>query len=549
MDNVSSDIVFYNGKIVTLDNVGTIAEAVGIKNGRFIKIGSNKEVKKSADASTRMVDLEGKTVVPGLIDAHCHPMETIMMRDTWVDCRYPGTPSAKQAVNNIARWIQNTPNDAWVFAACVSASQNKFEEHKVPSKDDLDSVARDNPVVLANGTHMAVVNTVALQILDIKKGTRKLPHGGTVILDGNDEPTGVLTDAMNDVPFVPTVAQLTSFYASEIPKLWNSNGFTSIMAITPSATVPVLKSVAMSNGTPSIRYSTTVWTSANAVDMPTDLSDFEFAENVDPQWYRFAAIKVWIDGENDARTGYMYEPYLGSFDTDPPGNKGTLVTAQPEADHFASIASNAKVAAMLHVAGDAAIDIGLNTCEKQINAGKTGNIMRLDHFGMFQVTSEQLNRAKQIKKHGVCICVQPTWLLDLVKANFDNMGSERASTGFRFRTMIDAGLEPAAGTDVTGIYLDNINPFLAIYAAVTRNSDMGVFQPEEAVSVKDALRMWTIWAAKIMGEQDVKGTIENNKYADMAVLSDDIFDIEPERLQKVRVLKTIVGGNIVYEEK
>ena len=115
--------------------------------------------------------------------------------------------------------------------------------------------------------------------------------------------------------------------------------------------------------------------------------------------------------------------------------------------------------------------------------------------------------------------------------------------------MIDAGLEPAAGSDVTGIYLDNVNPFLAIYAAVTRQSDAGLFEPGQAISVTEALKMWTTWAAKSMGQADVKGSLEPGKYADMTVLSDDIFTMPKEGLKDVKVLKTVVGGNVVYEAK
>ena len=129
------------------------------------------------------------------------------------------------------------------------------------------------------------------------------------------------------------------------------------------------------------------------------------------------------------------------------------------------------------------------------------------------------------------------------------MGGQLAKTGFRFRSMIDAGLEPAAGTDMTGIYLANINPFSAIYACVTRNSDQGIFEPREAVTVEEALKMWTIWAAKSMGEEKVKGSIEPGKYADMTVLSDDVFTMPKENLKDVKVLKTIVGGDVVYEAK
>jgi predicted amidohydrolase YtcJ len=173
--------------------------------------------------------------------------------------------------------------------------------------------------------------------------------------------------------------------------------------------------------------------------------------------------------------------------------------------------------------------------------------MRIEHFGMFQMNEKQLRRAKAMIQKGFKISIQPTWLLDLVKADYENMGPERTRTGFKFRSMIDAGLEPAAGTDVTGIYLDNVNPFLAIYASITRESDDGIFMPEEAVSVPEALKMWTIWAAKSMGQADVKGSIEPGKYADMTVLSDDIFTMPKENLKDVKVLKTIVGGNVVYE--
>ena len=472
-----------------------------------------------------------------------------MMKETWVDCRYPQTPSVKQALINIADWAKKTPKGNWIFVACVSASENKFAEKRLPTKAELDAVAPDNPMMLSNGTHMGVANSVALQRLGIKKGMSKLPHGGSVILDKNGEPTGVLTDAQADVPTTPTVAELERYYAKDIQEFWNQHGFTSLLAITPAAALPVLQKVARSKTKPTIRYTTSIWTSANGKDMPADLSKFQMPQGADPAWYRFGGIKDWIDGENDCRTGYMYQPYIGHFDTDPPGGKGTLVTDQAGANRFAAIAHKAGVICMLHCSGDHATDIGLNAYDKVIKSGRPGTIMRIEHFGMFQLTKAQLARAKEMRKQGLYISVQPTWLLDLVKADFENMGEPRTRTGFQFRSMIDAGLEPAAGTDVTGIYLDNVNPFLAIYAAVTRQSDAGIFEPGQAISVTEALKMWTIWAAKSMGQADVKGSIEPGKYADMTVLSDDIFTMPKEGLKDVKVLKTIVGGNVVYEAK
>ena len=544
------EVIYWNGKIATLDAKGSTVEAVAVKEGKFVKVGSSEEIKKLAGPTTKMIDLGGKTAVPGLIDAHCHPMEAMMMKETWVDCRYPETPSVKVALEHIAAWAKKTAKGEWIFVACVSASQNKFSEKRMPTKAELDLVAWDNPVMVANGTHMGIANSAALKKMGITKGMEKLPHGGSVILDKDGEPTGVLTDGMADIPTTPTVAQLEQYYTKDLQEFWNAHGFTSVLAITPAAALPVLQKIAGMKFQPTIRYTTSIWTSANGENMPEDLSKFRMPEAADPAWYRLGGIKVWIDGENDCRTGYMYEPYIGHFDTDPPGGRGSLVTPQAEADRFAAIAAKNDVMSMVHCSGDAATDIGLTAYEKIARSGNPGRIMKIEHFGMFQLSNEQLKRAQALNegKH-FRVLVQPVWLLDLVKEDYENMGPERTRTGYRFRDMIDAGLEPAAGSDVTGIYLDNVNPFLSIYAAVTRESDDGIFDPAQAISVTEALKMWTVWAAKSMGESDVKGSIEPGKYADMTVLSDDIFTMPKESLKDVKPLKTIVGGEVVYEAK
>jgi hypothetical protein len=542
------DVIYFNGKIATLDAAESTAAAVAVKDGTFLKVGSADETKKLVGPSTRLVDLRGKTVVPGLVDAHCHPMETIMMKDGWVDARYPGCPSVKQALANIAAWVKHTPKDKWVFVACVSASENKFAEKRLPTKAELDVVAPNNPLVLADGAHLAVVNSMALKMLGVSKGVGTLKGGGRAILDKDGEPNGTLTDAMGAVPTTPTLEDLERYYVSGIQDFWKQYGFTSLMAITPAAALPVLQAVS-GKKKPDIRYSVSVWTDPDSEGMPENLDKFRMPKGADPAFYGLGAIKAWVDGENDCRTGLMYERYRGNFDTDPPGDKGTLVTPLPTARHFADIANRNGVICMLHCSGDKAMDIGLDCFEHEIKTRSRKSLMRIEHFGMFQMSDKQLKRASQMKEHGLHISVQPTWLLELVKADFENMGPELAKTGFRFRSMIDAGLEPAAGTDMTGIYLANINPFSAIYACVTRNSDQGVFEPKEAVTVTEALKMWTTWAAKSLGEGDVKGSIEPGKYADMAVLSEDIFTMPKEALKDVRVLKTILGGEVVYETK
>lgn len=544
---MSADVIFVNAKFTTLNDAAPQADAVAVTVGRFSAVGSRPDVEKLAGPSTTVIDLEGRRVVPGLIDAHCHPVETLWMKDDWVDARFPDTDSVAVTLTKLAERAAKTKKGDWIFVACVSASENKFKEKRLPSKAELDKAAPDNPVILGNGTHMAIVNSTALTVLGIKDGQTKLPRGGTVLLDDKGAPTGVITDGFADIPSAPQPSEVAGYISKGIPEFWNSHGYTSVLAITPHQVVPAVHAVSVKVTEPNIRYSMAVWAAPDGKGFPSDLNDFEMPAGADPDFFKFVGIKAWVDGENDCRTGYMYQPYLGHFDIDPPGGRGTLVTPQADADAFADLAHTNNRIAMLHCSGDAAVDIGLSAYEHSVKKGpEPDTIRRIEHFGMFQLTDSQLQRATKLVKHGLRISVQPIWLKELVKADEENMGATRARTGFKFKTLIEAGLEPAASTDMTGIYLGNVEPFTAMEAMVTRGSDKGVFEAHEAISVEDALRMWTLWPARAIGEGAHRGSIEVGKLADMTVLTDDVLSIAPDKISTVGAAKTIVGGRVVF---
>lgn len=542
-----ADVVFVNAKITTLDDAMPQAEAVAVKAGRFIAVGSAADVAAYQGGATKVVDLQGKRVVPGLIDAHTHPLETLWMKNDWVDARYPETPSVAVTLEKVAARAKTAKPGEWIYVACVSASENKFAEKRLPTRAELDAAAPDNPVVLSNGTHMSVVNSRTLTALGVVTGTTRLPRGGGVMLDAAGNPTGVITDGFADIPGSPTPEEIADYYANGIPAFWNQHGFTSMMAITPAKALPVLQQVSAAGKPSNIRYSVSVWTAPNGAGMPADLAVYDMPKAADPDKFRFLGIKAWVDGENDCRTGFMSEPYEGHFDSDPPGNVGTLVTPEDAAEAFVDLAHANRRLAMLHCSGDAAIDICLTAYEKSVAADpgvKTPR--RIEHFGMFQMSDAQMKRAQALKKDDLSISVQPIWLAELVKADVENMGAERASTGYKFKTMIGAGLEPAASTDMTGIYLGNIDPFKAMHAVVTRQSDAGTFEPQEAVTVEDAVRMWTIWPARAIGEGAQRGSIVAGKLADMTVLSADIFAVPPDAIKDVQADQTILGGQVVF---
>lgn len=542
-----ADTIFINGRIWTVNSAQPEAEAVAVKDGIFVAVGGNDQVKAMAGSGTTVIDLRGQRVLPGLVDAHTHPLETLWMKSDWVDARYPGTPSVAAALANIAARVGGTAPGEWIFVACVSASENKFAEKRLPTKAELDKVAPTNPVILANGAHMAVVNSKALEVMGITKGVTRLPKGGGVLTDADGNPTGVITDGFADIPSSPKPEEIAEYYAKGIAQFWNQYGFTSMLAITPHEAVPVLQQVSRTVKAPDIRYTVSVWGAPDGKGLPEDLSTFDMPKEADANYYRFAGIKAWVDGENDARTGYVYDPYEGHFDIDPPGGRGALVTPQPDADAFVDLARRNGRLAMLHCSGDAAVDICLTAYEKDAAAPAPDAQRRIEHFGMFQLSDAQLARAEALKKNGLYISVQPIWLTELVKADVENMGEDRARTGYKFATLIKAGLEPAASTDMTGLYLGNIDPFKAMQALVTRQSDMGLFEPQEAVSIEDAIRMWTIWPAKSIGEAEHRGSIEVGKLADMTVLTQDILSVPADQIAAVQAAGTIVGGRMVYQ--
>lgn len=174
-----ADVIFINGRITTLDAGGTEADAVAVESGRFVAVGRRADVEPLAGPDTKVLDLNDRRVIPGLIDAHTHPLETLWLKNDWVDARFPGTDSVTATLAKLRDRVSRTPKGQWIFVACVSATENKFVDKRLPTRAELDAAAPDNPVILANGAHMAVVNDAALAALNIAPGQTALPKGAT----------------------------------------------------------------------------------------------------------------------------------------------------------------------------------------------------------------------------------------------------------------------------------------------------------------------------------------------------------------------------------
>jgi hypothetical protein len=535
------DAVFVNGRFITLDTAGTVAEAVAVKDGRVAGIGTTRTIQALASQDTKVVDLHGRTVLPGFVDGHAHPSLAVRMLKKYVDGRFATTPSVAALLVKVRGEAAKVPPGQWIIVAGSSSSQTRFAERRLPTREELDSAAPDHPLMFLNGSHEAVVNSAGLRAIGITRGTSEM-KGAHIDLDADGEPTGVVKEGMGIFPDrrIPD-ADLREYYAHDIPELWNANGYTSVYAIAPLPELAVIRQLAADPRPTSLRYTVAVFTDPGGHLLPPAFDGMAWPPSVGTDWYRFGGVKVWVESDVPMKGGALTAPYEG-----PNGGLGILNLDQAKLDALALRAARAGVPFLAHATGDRATSMALAAFERaQQDPASRGSLQRIEHFGEFLTGPDDIARAKRL---GVRVNVQPGWLYTLGHSTVENLGTQRARTGFQFRSMIDAGLEPGAGTDLTGIVLETLNPFLHVWAAVTRTSDAGVFEPGQAVTVDEALRMLTIWSARAQGEDAVKGSIEPGKFADFVVISEDVTRIAPARLRDVQVLATVVGGRVVYEK-
>jgi len=536
----SADTLFVNGRVLTLDAAGTEVQAIAVRDGRILATGSTRKLRKLAGPKTEIVDLQGRTVLPGFVDGHAHTALAVRMIERYLDGRYATTPSVAVLLEKIAARASTAPAGDWLIVAGSSSSQTRFAEKRLPTRAELDRAAPNVPVMFLNGSHEAVVNSPGVRSLGFQRGVANM-KGAHIDLDADGEPTGVFQEGMMLFPDlrIPP-ADLERYYSRVIPETWNARGYTSVYTLAPLDQWPVLRELTQRAPT-TLRYTIGLHADPGGRLIPAALDAFALPASADPAWYRLAGIKVWVDSDVPMRGGAVSEPYAGD-----PGAHGILNLTQPELDALVQRTRSAGLAFLAHATGDRATAMALDAFER-VQSGQGGpaapGALRIEHFGEFMLGPGDLERTKRL---GVSVNVQPGWIYTLANSTIENLGAERAKGAFQFRSMIDAGLEPGFGTDLTGIVLETLDPFLHVWAAVTRNSDAGVFVPEQAVSVDEALRMLTIWSARAQGEDALKGSIESGKVADFVVISRDIRKIPPAEIRGLQVLQTVVGGKVVY---
>ena len=530
------DAIYVNGKIVTADRAFSYAEAVAIRGGTFSAVGTTAAIRRLAGPATKVVDLKGRTVVPGLADSHLHNAGG----GPGVDLSRVRT-MAELLGAIAARVNASRPGDLIVTNGDWHEAQ--IREQRVPLRRDLDQVSPDNPVVVVRGGHEYILNSAALRKWNITAATPELDGGRISRYERSAEPNGELVDRARQLVTLPlppplSIDERIREQRDEFDKL-HAAGLTTIRyAGGPVEQYRLLEEMKR-RGLLTMRVVFLFRPDRDAP--PSALPEIVKSWNVAPDggddWLRVGGVKLLIDGGFEG--GLMREPYLEPF-----GEGGTYrgIQVVPTERYTETVKAINRLGwrVFTHTVGDAAMDIVLAAYEAA-NAERplAGRRWGIEHG--FLPQPEHFDRIKAL---GLGVTVQNhLYLAGPVLVKY--WGAARAAWTTPVRAYLDHGIPIASGTD-SGVV--PYPPLWTFYHFVTRDTITGgVMGAGQAITREDALRSATVGNAWFTFEEHVKGTIEPGRLADMVVLAEDIMTVPVKRIEQMNVLMTMVGGKVVYE--
>ena len=536
-----ADLALINGKIITVDENFSIVEAVSIKNGRIQHVGSTEEVKALTGPETKVVDLKGKTVMPGLYDSHIHVTGTgsaLMM----INCRTPPMYSIEDMKKAVAEKVKESKSGEWILGR--GWDQAKLAEHRNPSRYDLDEVSPDNPVVLTRTCgHLLVANSLALEIGGISKDTPD-PVGGKIVRDENGEPTGMLEEApaMNLVrEHIPPdgipkyMEQIKTAYQA-----FNEAGITSV--IDPGTTEDQMIAYQLLREQGDVTVRTNFMLRAIDGNEPIEKSverieRFPMVTGFGDELLRFQGLKVLIDGGIGGRTALLRNHYEGD-----PDDYGLLTVPVENLQKLVDAANKRGMLCGIHCAGGKAMDIVLEAY-KNTNNIKPIKGRRFYLIHAYQPSEENFQDCRDM---GIAVASQPSFLYYLGDSYHENVGDDRSKWLKPHRAWIDEGIMVASGTDspVTPYY-----PFVSLWTSIARRTELKDTQmgTKQKISREEAIKLYTMNGAYLTFEEDIKGSLEPGKLADMIVIDRDILTCPEDDIKDIKVLTTYLGGEVVFE--
>jgi len=532
-----ADLLVRNGRIVTMDEAKRVAGSMVVRDGRILALGEGDALAGCASSRTQLLDLQGRTVLPGLIDVHTHAIEWVksILRGE-IDTGYPAVHSISEITHAVAHRAATVPQGQWIVGS--GWDDSKLAERRYIIRQDLDTASTGHPVYLKHVSgHMGVANSAALKLANITKDTAD-PQGGVIERDASGEPTGILKDTAmgliagilpGDPPDIDVrAAQLVSEKAAEV-------GLTTIHDIFLSPDEMGGYQEAHRRGWLKVRVqmSPKIGSVADAEKLAQMGVHTGFGDDV----LKFGAAKMFADGGMGARTVAIYPPgVIGE-----PGNLGVLRWTPADMQKAHLLAARAGWQLETHAIGDRAIDEVLDSYAVVIKQlGLKDARFRIVHAGISTPAVQ-----KRMRELNVVIDGNPPFVY-WIGCWFQKYGPERVRWSYPAKSYIENGIIEAAGSDVA---VTPISPWWGIWAAVVRRDLQSgqILAPEERISVEQALTLYTRNGAYAGFEEDRKGVLDPGKLADFIVVDRDVLTVPAEELKDVKVMQTFVGGRSVYD--
>lgn len=523
------DLIVIRGRVYTLEEDYPRAEAFAVKAGRIVAVGSSSEIRSLAGDRTEIVDAAGMTILPGFIDAHTHPSSNGVAELVYVSADLRRIADIQQALRERA---SRTPPGEWVIG--FKYDDTKLQDGRPLHRKDLDAAVPEHPVVVRHrGGHTAVYNSRAFALAGVRAETPDPPGGKFYRQDG--ELTGLVAEKANEVfqgliPSQTTREQRRQGVKFILEKM-AAAGLTSVQdASTGSDGIVAYQDALHANELPLRVY---MMISGNSPAYQ-GLKEAGIYTGFGNEWLRVGGVKFFADGSASERTMRMSTPFVGR-----PDDYGILTMTQEEIQEVVEEAHRRGFQVGIHANGDVAIDMVLKAYERvQARWPRPDPRHRLEHCSL--VNPDLLKRIKAVG-------AIPTPFYTYVYYHGDKWGEygeEKMRWMFAHRSFLDYGIRVAAASDyVPGPF----EPLMAIQSMVTRRDYRGrVWGPNQRITVEEALRICTVYAARASFEESLKGTLRAGKLADFVFLGADPHETDPEAIREIPVLRTVVGGKTVY---
>jgi predicted amidohydrolase YtcJ len=534
-----ADIVLQGGKIVTMDPTHPEAEAVAARGQKIVAVGSNEEIARFIGPDTEVIDLGGAFATPGLIEGHGHFLG-LGRAKMQLDLRV--ADSFDDIVAQVEAAVAESEPGQWIFGRGWHQEKwSKTPEPNVsglPYHDALSAVSPDNPVYLTHASgHAALVNELALELGGVDNKTAD-PPGGEIVRDRKGRAIGVLREtaenlvgeAIDNEWDEATVRRMAELAGKESL----ANGITSFHDAGASfQQVELFKEMALAGELPIRLW---VMLSESNEDLAAGLPDYRvYREGED--YLTVGGIKRWVDGALGSHGAWLLEPY-----SDLPESIGLNIVTPEELRESARLAAEYGLQLCSHAIGDRANRVTLDIYQEEIDARENGRELR---WRVEHAQHLDLADIPRFKDLGVIAAMQPVHCTSDGPWVPVRLGDERSEQGaYVWRSLFDAGAVIVGGTDVP---VEPVDPIADYHAAVTRKMKNGlIFYPEQKMTREEALRVRTIDAAYGAFEEDIKGSLEVGKLADITVFSKDFYKVEEDEIPDIQILYTIVGGEVRY---